>query len=162
METERVEQLWQTAMKVAVAMKKEGLDTGDVVSKLRDAKVLINHCIYDEHAHGDELAKAEWETEEVQRLLISKLKEAGREDDFLFTASEKIGKKTSSFSAPPTKLSRSQSWARISLPEKMDVSEIEKIEGIEVIEKNQGSVTLSGEKAALKEAFDKISKAISK
>ncbi|HDH28333.1 MAG TPA: DUF2096 domain-containing protein, partial [Euryarchaeota archaeon] len=90
MDTERTERLWQAVMNVAVAMKKEGIETGDAPTRLRDAKVLLNHCIYDEHAHGEELLAAELAVEAVQGQVISLLREIGREGDFSFVLPEKM------------------------------------------------------------------------
>jgi hypothetical protein len=163
MDTERVEGLWQTVTKVAVAMKKEGLDTGDAVTKLRDSKVLLNHCIYDEHAHGDELAEAEMEIEEIERYLISILVKAGREEDFSFEIPPGTGEtKAMKSAAIPSKLPNKKSWARVRIPKEMDIGEITNIEGVEIIEKDDETVTLAGDRGSLKKALSEISKVYSK
>jgi hypothetical protein len=163
MDTERVEGLWQTVMKVAVSMKKEGMDTGDAVTKLRDAKVLLNHCIYDEHAHGDELAEAEMEIEEIERYLISILAKAGREKDFSFEIPSGTREKKPGQSATiPSKLPKKMSWARVRIPRDIDINEIANIEGVEIIERGEETVTLAGDKGSLKKALGEISTVYSK
>lgn len=145
-------------MNVAVAMKKEGIDTGDAPARLRDAKVLLNHCIYDEHAHGEELLAAELAVEAVQGQLISILREVGREDDFSFVLPEKIESRADSESARPKKITLNQPWARIRVSDSTSLKIIEEMNGVEIVEREAGYVTIVGEKSEIQKALKQISK----
>jgi hypothetical protein len=158
MDTERTERLWQAVMKAAVAMKKESIDTGDTASQLRDAKVLLNHCIYDEHAHGEELLAAELAVEAVQGQLISILRELGREGEFSFDLPEKINNRAASASTRPKKISLNQPWARIRVPKGANLKVVEDMAGVEIVERRAGVITIAGEKAEIQKALKEISK----
>ncbi|GBE57028.1 hypothetical protein BMS3Bbin16_01243 [archaeon BMS3Bbin16] len=159
MDTERTERLWQAVMNVAVAMKKEGIETGDVAARLRDAKVLLNHCIYDEHAHGEELLAAELAVEAVQGQVISLLREIGREGDFSFDLPEKMaGRSEDSASGRPKKISPNRPWARIRVPADMSLEAIENIEGVEIVEREGETITIAGGKTEIQQALKEISK----
>ncbi len=158
MNTEGTERLWQAVMNVTAAMKKEGIETGDVAARLRDAKVLLNHCIYDEHAHGEELLAAELAVEAVQGQVISILRELGREGDFSFDLPEKIPGRSDSASGRPKKISLNQPWARIKVPEGTSLRVIEAIEGVEIVEREAGYITITGGKAEVQKALKEISK----
>ncbi len=163
METERIEKLWQAAMNVASAMLRDGLDTGDAVKNLRDSKVLLNHCKYDEHAHGEELFEVEMEIEAIKGGLMSRLRDAGKAGNYSFdvlpgkseSASETVSK-------PPKGVPKGKTWARIVLPESMDADELESVEGIDIVERDSKSVTLAGEESSIKKALEKISAAYTK
>jgi hypothetical protein len=162
METKQVERLWQATMNVVVAMKKEGLDTGDAAESLRNSKVLINHCKYDEHAHGEELFEAELEIEGIQGQLISILEEAGRADDFSFDLPTWIEKNRVEHSnAPPVKVAKNKTWVRIKVSEEMDVEKISNVEGVKVVEKDGEFLTLSGDNDSIQKAIKEISKVFS-
>ncbi len=157
METEGIERLWQAVMKAAVTMKKEGVDTGDAPARLRDAKVLLNHCIYDEHAHGEELLAAELAVEAVQGHLISILRELGQEGDFSFDLPEKKINRAESVSTRP-KISLNRPWARIRVSEGTSLKAIEAMDGVEIVEREAGYVTIAGGKAEIQKALKEISK----
>jgi hypothetical protein len=150
--------LWQAVMKAAVAMNKEGIDTGDTASRLRDAKVLLNHCIYDEHAHGEELLAAEQAVEAVQGQLISILRELGREGEFSFDLPEKINNRASSTSTRPKNISLNRPWARIRVPEGASLKAIEDMDGVEIVEREGGIITIAGSKTEIQKALKEISK----
>src|SRR3990172_12318356 len=154
METERVEMQWQAVMGAAVALKKKGIDTSDAVKTLRDAKVLLNHCIYDEHAHGEELFEAELEIEGIQRDLASILEKEGMEGDVSFEAVPPGGKTRAQTSPPPSKMPKNKTWVRIRVTEGMNVNDFSKIEGVEVLEQDSGTVTLIGDKASIQKALN--------
>ena len=158
MDTERTERQWQAVMKAAVAMKKEGIDTGDAAARLRDAKVLLNHCIYDEHAHGEEMLAAELAVEAVQGQLITLLKNLGRENDFSFELQDKTTAQQKTQMPRPKNLSLNQPWARIRVPETLSLDVIEKIEGISIVEREGDTITIAGEKAEVQKALKEISK----
>jgi hypothetical protein len=160
MDTERTERQWQAVMKAAVSMKKSGIDTKDAPARLRDAKVLLNHCIYDEHAHGEELLAAEMAVEAVQGQLISLLRELGREADFSFDPSEpgKINNRADSESMRPKKISLNRPWARIRVPEGTSLRVIEDMDGVKIVEREGGYVTIAGGKAEIQKALKEISK----
>jgi hypothetical protein len=163
MDTKRVERLWQAVLNVAVAMKQDGIDTGDAAKRLRDAKVLLNHCIYDEHAHGDELMKAEWAVEEVQGYLISILEKTGREKDFSFELPNSVEKKQINKSlGTPKNIPKTKSWLRISIPNEETIENIAGIEGVEIIERNPDSVTIAGDKDSLQKVLAEFSKVFKK
>ncbi len=157
MDTERTERLWQAVMKAAVAMKKDGIDTRDAPARLRDARVLLNHCIYDEHAHGEELLAAELAVEAVQGQLISLLRELGREGDFSFEVSEKINDRSEAESTRP-KISLNRPWARIRVSEGTSLKALEDMDGVEIIERDSGYVTITGGKSEIQKALKEISK----
>lgn len=158
METDRVQRQWQTVMEVAVAMKKEGIDTGDAVRRLRDAKVLLNHCIYDEHAHGEELFEAEKEIAEIQGILQSILDRAGKRDRFSFDSRPKKDKKTVGGGPLPSGLQRGAQWLRINLAEGVDPDRIAGMEGVNVVERDDKSIVITGDRDALSRAVKEISK----
>jgi hypothetical protein len=159
METDRVERLWQAVMNVAVAMKKDGIDTGDVIKKLREAKVLLNHCIYDEHAHGEELFETEMEIEMIQSSLISILEKIGKGEKFSFELPPLAEKKTvKGGPSIPSGLPRNKRWVKIRISGGLDPEKISKMEGISIIQQDEDSVTIAGDKDALQKAIDEISK----
>lgn len=163
MDTKRVERLWQAVLNVGIAMKQDGIDTGDAVKRLRDAKVLLNHCIYDEHAHGDELMKAEWAVEEVQLYLISILEKTGKEQDFSFEPPSEVEKEPANKSlAPPKNIPKNKSWLRIHIPKEETIENISGIEGVEIIERNSDSVTIAGDKDSLQKVLAEFSKVFKK
>jgi hypothetical protein len=158
METKSAERLWKSVMEVAVAMKKEGIDIGDAVQRLRDAKVLLNHCIYDEHTHLDELFEAELEIGEIQTNLQSILEGLGRVDDFSFDTSAKPEKSKSADLAPISKLPKNKTWARIRVPGGVDMDAVSKNSGVEIIGREGEMVTLAGDKTSIQKALEEISK----
>jgi len=156
MEAERVERLWQAVMNVAAEMRREGLDTGNAIPRLRDAKVLLNHCIHDEHAHGDELLRAEMAVEDAQAELVSILNRIGRLEDFSFEPPRR--KRSSAPRPPPPRLLSGRKWARIRIKEGMDLERIASLEGVEFLESGKGYVTLVGDEEAVRRALAEISK----
>ncbi len=161
METESVDRLWQAVMRVAAAMKKDGLDTGDAVKRLRDARVLVNHCKNDEHAHGDELFEAELEIQEIQTYLIGLLEEAGRKSDYSFETRPLEHDKAVLSGGTPSSVPKDKKWARIRLPEGFNPNSISEIEGVDVLEKDKGTITIAGDDTSLQKAFALISKVYS-
>lgn len=160
MDTTRVEDQWQMLMEMASALKKEGIDTGDLVLKLREAKVLLNHVVYDEHAHGDELLEAELAVDEVQQLIVSILKRSGREDDFPFKEARSQKKDRTSISVPPPRgLKRGERWIRLRLSGTIEESVLLGIEGTRVLEKDEGHITIAGTPDTLNAAVKEIARA---
>lgn len=162
MDTENTESVWEVAMNVTSVMKKEGLDTGDAVRRLRDAKVLLNHCKYDEHAHGEELFEVEIEIDAIHRDLMSVLEETGKKEDYSFKPPSHTKAVAASVAGPPSGLPKDKSWARIRLPDNVSLEDISQIEGLEVIAEADENITIVGEKPSIKKALDEISKAYSK
>ncbi len=161
MEVERIERQWAALMKAAVAMKKAGIDTGEAVKKLRDSKVLINHCKFDEHAHGEELFEAEKAVEEVQRHILSLLEQADREGDFNLEPESVSKKQGGETAAPPGNVPRGKSWVRIRIGSGIDLNSLSMVEGVEIIERDKDTITLAGDKASIQKALGMISKGFS-
>ncbi len=163
MEVERTEMLWQSTMNVASALKKDGVDIGDVISRLRDAKVLLNHAKFDEHAHPEELMEAEMEIEEIQRELMQIIDKVGKGKSYSFK-SEPMKKKDYKkiFQKPPSHVPKGDSWVRIRLPESLKGKDLSEMEGVSILEMDDKTITLTGDKAAIKKALNVISQEFSK
>lgn len=158
MDTNKVDNQWQMLMGMAASMKREGIDTEDLVPKLREARTLINHVVYDEHAHGEELLEAELAVDEAQRLIISILKKAGREEDFHLKEFKATPGKRGQLSSPPPKgLEKNEKWLRIRLIGSLETKPFENLEGIRVISVDDEHITLAGSGEALQRAVKEIS-----
>lgn len=156
METKHLEDSWQASMDVVSAMKRERIDTGEAVKKLRDAKVLINLCRFDEHAHVDELLEAEKAVEDAQGYLISLIKDLGLEEKFTFKTPEKKEPESQGVIKPP-RTNKGETWVRIKVKEGTDIEELIKSEQVNVVDKSGATFTLVGEKASLRKILKKVS-----
>ena len=82
----------------------------------------------------------------------------GREDDFNFDLPEKIKRLADSASTRPKKISLNRPWARIRVPEGTSLEAIEKMDGVEIVEREGGTITIAGGKAEIQKALKEISK----
>ena len=155
-EIDSVEESWVKAMQKAVFLSKKGIDTRKLVEKLRNARVMINQCKYDEHAHIEELEYAKLLVEEAKASIEAEFRniKLTKEDDEKIRKIEEMlklstGEKTKA--APKTK-----NWIRVHasfVPESI-VEELRKEEIS--IEEDGDFLIISGSEEGIKKAKEKI------
>lgn len=157
-EINSIEESWIKAMQKAVFLSKKGVDTTKLVEKLRNARVMINQCKYDEHAHIEELEYAKLLVEEAKASIEEEFKniKLSKEDDEKIKKIEEVLKLTKSEkgkTAPKTK-----NWIRVHasfIPESI-VEELRKENEEISIEEDGDFLIISGSEEIIKKAKEKI------
>lgn len=146
---------WRTLMGRAVALKKLGRDTAKITEKLRNAKVALNLCIYDEHAHLEEFEAASLLVGEAAREINAAAESLPEEEKNKLLAQKGL---SSEFRKPEFKdIPKTKNWIRVQASEvkKESMSEVEKVGGI-TIEMQGDAFLIKGEKEALAKAKEII------
>lgn len=150
-----LEEDWRMLMSRAVMLKKLGRDTASITEKLRNAKVALNLCIFDEHAHVEEFEAASLLVGEAAGEINAAAESLPEEEKSRLLAQKgpSSGFRKSEFKDIP----KTKDWIRVQSSEvkKESMVEIEKIGGI-TIEKQGDALLIKGEREALAKAKEII------
>jgi|GEM_PF-4036683 len=150
-EIRALEDKWRRIMGRAVALTKSGENTARITEKLRNARVMLNQCIYDEHAHIDEQQATRAMIEEAAREVEAAVEALPEEEKDRILAQQNV---ISEFKRQEFKdIPKAKHWIRVLASEvkKESMSEIEKIGGI-TVESQGNALIIKGEKEALSKA----------
>ncbi len=163
---DRAEQLWLATVKMALEAKKKGVDVGEALAVLRNAKAMLNEGRLDEESHGA-AAKAEAMIEEAQRGIflntdaIPGFERRWQEIITRVQQGEKIGEFPLGASSFYPDLPRDGRWVRLPLNRKINESrarEVARKHGLGFRPHQERYFILTGEKAKIKEALEALSK----
>jgi len=150
-----LEDEWKRLMSRAVMLKKSGKNTIDITEKLRNAKVALNLCIHDEHAHVEEYEAASAMIEEAGREISAAIEGLTEEErNKLLSIQDVLPEfKKSEFKDIP----KARHWIRVQASEvkKESMNDIERIGGV-TIEIQGDALLIRGEREALAKAREII------
>lgn len=152
-----VEETWIKAMQKAVFLRKKGIETKELIEKLRNARVMINQCKYDEHAHIEELEYAKLLVEEAKARIEEEFSniQLTRDDSEKMKRIEETLKMQSTEKSKA--LPKTKNWIRVHasfIPESM-VKELSFNEEISIKEDGDFLI-ISGSDEAIKKVREKI------
>lgn len=163
---DRAEQLWLATIRMALEAKKKGVEVGEALALLRNAKAMLNEGRLDQGSH-ETSREAEAMIEEAQREIFiaassfPRFEKRWQDVIARVQQGEKIGEYPLGASSFYPDLPRGRSWVRLPLTERIGESRARDVaskHGLAFRIHQDKYFILTGDKTKLKEALEALSK----